>query len=315
MEKRIRFNEWAAEWLRMKSGMVKSNTFEATYRNSVENHLVPEFGCMFIDEIKPIELQIFLNLMIGKYSTDTVKKFKSCLNQLFEEAVWNGLCKRNPCDRLKIPKKNYNLSIEQSDGRIYSIEQMKLIKEYAVQHRFGYEVFVLIETGIRRGELLGLPWKYVDFEHNVIYIRQAAAIVKENGINTVILGLPKTSTSIRDIPISAELSTILLKQKKKAASDFVVSTGTGGVINPRTWQRRHYDVFMNDMQFFYKGKGIDMPIYTPHRLRHSRTSEWVNADCNLFAVAKTLGHSNLEMLHKVYAHSDIEETRQLLNIY
>ncbi|MGN0678353.1 MAG: site-specific integrase, partial [Oscillospiraceae bacterium] len=202
----------------------------------------------------------------------------------------------------------------EQDERIYSVEQMELIKRYALSHRFGYEVRILIDTGIRRGELLGLPWKYVDLEKNVIYIRQAASLVKENGKMRVIIDSPKTATSVRDIPISSELSRILAEQKKRARGEFVVSSSSGSVCNPRTWQRRHYDVFMNDMQCYYRNEGIDIPIYTPHRLRHSRTSEWVNADCNLFAVAKTLGHSDLAMIRKKYAHSDVEKTRRLLNI-
>ncbi len=314
MNKKIRFKEWAELWLQMKSGMVKSNTFEATYRNSIENHLIPEFGDEYIDEIIPIKLQLYINREAIKYSTDTIKKFKSCLFQLFDEAVWNGYCEKNPCSKLKIPKKQYDLSIKQTHDRIYTIEQMNLIKEYAYSHRFGFEIRLLIETGIRRGELLGLPWKYVDFKSNVIYIRQAAALVKENGKIKVMIGLPKTATSIRDIPISCELAQILYEQQKKSRGNYVVSSSLGEVCNPRTWQRRHYDIFMLDMQQYYKNLGINIPIYTPHRLRHSRTSEWVNANCNLFAIAQTLGHSDLEMLRKVYAHSDIEKTRQLLNI-
>lgn len=314
MMNKIKFKDWAKEWLQMKSGMVKANTYEATYRNSVENHLIPVFGEDYIDEILPIKLQEFINSMIIKYSVDTVKKYKSCLYQIFEEAVWNNYCEKNPCTRLKIPKKRYDLSLEERDERIYSVEQMELIKHYALSHRFGYEVRLLIDTGIRRGELLGLSWKYVDLEKNVIYIRQAASIVKENGKMKVIIDLPKTATSVRDIPIGSELSLILSEQKKRSKGEFVVSTLSGNVCNPRTWKRRHYDVFMKDMQVYYNSKGIDMPIYSPHRLRHSRTSEWVNANCNLYAVAKTLGHSDLTMLRKKYAHSDVEKTRRLLNI-
>lgn len=86
------------------------------------------------------------------------------------------------------------------------------------------------------------------------------------------------------------------------------------VLNPRTWQRRHYDVFMRDMHNEYSNKNIDIPIYNPHRLRHSKASEWVNDGLNLYAIAKALGHSDLNMLKKRYAHSDLEEMRNLLNI-
>lgn len=315
-ENKLTLSEWAKMWLGMKSEMVKSNTYEATYRNSVDNHILPEFGDRLLDDIKPIELQVFINRKNKVYSEFMVKKMKSCLCQMYDEAVYNGYCKVNPCLHLKIPRRKFDLSdIEETDNRIYSVEQMELIKEYAYTHRFGYEVILLIDTGMRRGELLGLPWKYVDLQNKVIYIRQAVALVKDsNNILTTEIGYPKNKTSVRDIPISSELSEILANEKAKNKGELVVTSSKGTVCNPRTWKRRHYDVFMADMQKFYQEQEISIPIYTPHRLRHSRTSAWVNADLNLFAIAKTLGHSDLEMLERIYAHSDVEKTRKLLKI-
>ena len=71
---------------------------------------------------------------------------------------------------------------------------------------------------------------------------------------------------------------------------------------------------MKEMQAYYAEKGIDIPIYTPHQLRHTRASIWVNSGKNIYAVAKVLGHANLDMLQKRYAHSNIEQLRQLLDI-
>lgn len=310
--KTILFSEWAKMWLESIRGTVKENTFEATYRNSVENHLIPEFGNKTVDEIKPIELQTFLNKSAEEYSVDTVKKFKSCLKQMFDDAVYNDYCCKNPTYKLKVYRRA--TTIEAVEDRIYTPQQIELIEAYALKHRFGLDILLLLETGMRRGEMLGLTWNNVDFGNKAIYIKQAVAIVRTDDIFTAQIGTPKNNSSIRAIPISTDFAEYLKSVKKKSSSPYVVHNKNNNVLNPRTWQRRHYDVFMNDMHNEYLKANIDIPVYTPHRLRHSRASCWVNGGVNLYAVAKTLGHSNLEMLKKRYAHSNIEEVRNLLRI-
>lgn len=312
MKENMIFSRWALNWLETVRGTVKSNTFEATYRNTVVNHLNPQFGDRQLNDIKPFELQQFLNRSSEKYCYDMVKKFKSCLNQIFNEAVYNDFCEKNPCYRLKIAQ-----PVTYDEKEVYTAHQMELIQAYAEKHRFGLEIMILCETGMRRGELLGLTWSNIDIANKVIHIRQAASIVTgADGKKTVELGPPKNRTSIRDIPISTIFATYLTEVKKTGAhkTGFVISNSKGAVCNPRTWQRRHYDVFMKEMQHHYITKGVYIPIHTPHNLRHSRASIWVNSGLNLYAVAKALGHADLDMLRKRYAHSDIDELRQLLKI-
>lgn len=162
--------------------------------------------------------------------------------------------------------------------------------------------------------MLGLMWDSVDLEKRAIYIKQAVSIIRDNDVLTTKIGLPKNRSSNRVIPITTAFTEYLARQREQSNSKFVVHNKYNEVLNPRTWQRRHYDVFMRDMHNEYSARDIDIPIYNPHRLRHSKASEWVNDGLNLYAIAKTLGHSDLNMLKKRYAHSDLEEVRNLLNI-
>jgi integrase len=71
---------------------------------------------------------------------------------------------------------------------------------------------------------------------------------------------------------------------------------------------------MEDMRDFYLNNGIDIPVVTPHQLRHTRLSQLVNSGKNLIAVAKYGGHADMNMLLTRYAHTNTDEMREQLGI-
>lgn len=126
------------------------------------------------------------------------------------------------------------------------------------------------------------------------------------------IGQPKNDFRQRDVPIATETAALI--QSRPNSSEYIICNANGSVCSPRTWSRRHYDVFMRDMQAHYAELGIGIPMLHPHELRHTRASIWVNDGENIFAVADVLGHADLKMLRKRYAHADVESTRKLLKI-
>ncbi|MDR1754090.1 MAG: hypothetical protein LBR74_04190 [Eubacterium sp.] len=94
-KRKIYFKEWAAEWLILVKPTVKGNPFAVSYKNPVQNHIIPYFDNKQLTEIRQSDLQEYLNMLAGEYSLDTVKKHKSCLTQMFNEAIDNDLCIKN----------------------------------------------------------------------------------------------------------------------------------------------------------------------------------------------------------------------------
>jgi len=149
---------WSLEWLKQMKPTVKGNTFAASYRNPVEKHLIPHFGKRKLGDILQADVQAYMNLIAGKFALDTVKKHKSCLFQIFETAVENDLCGKNPARRLKTPKTK-----ERTEKAVYTDEQVKQIINFCYLHRFGAEIQFLLETGVSRGDA------YVNFKLKNIY--------------------------------------------------------------------------------------------------------------------------------------------------
>ncbi|MDE6019827.1 MAG: site-specific integrase [Ruminococcus sp.] len=303
------FDTWARKVLDSLKGTVKDSSFNLTYKNSVENHLIPYFGKRKLSTIRPIDIQGYFNQLQDSYTLETLKKHKMALNKIFESAVQNDIIRKNPCASVKISSKKKSCT-----KSTYTQEQCQLVLEYAETHRYGLDIILMLSYGITRSELLGVQWQDIDADNRVLHICRGVADVQNvaTGKMEVIVGEPKNDFRKREIPLTTSILTKLMQREH--SSDFVFCTTSGTVQSPRTWSRRHYDVFMRDMYEYYQQKGIDIPKLKPHELRHTRASLWVNDGANLFAVADVLGHSDLKMLRKRYAHSDVESTRKLLGI-
>lgn len=186
--------------------------------------------------------------------------------------------------------------------------------QYAESHRYGLDVIIMLSYGITRSELLGIMWEDIDFENRTLYIKRGVTDAQDATTRKmkIEIGDPKNEFRNRAIPISNYIIELFKKRERKG--EFVFCNNKGKVCSPSLWSRRHFNVFMKDMHAHYLSKEVNIPILTPHELRHTRATLWVNSGANLFAVANVLGHSDLKMLRKRYAHSDIESTRKLLDI-
>lgn len=309
VEKEECFDTWARKVLENLKGTIKDSSYNLTYKNSVENHLIPYFGKHKISQIKQFDIQTYFNKKSKKLSVGSLKKHKMALNKIFEYAVLNDLCIKNPVTMIKITS-----DIKEVEKRTYTKEQCEKVLEYTHEHRYGLDVYMMLEYGLSRSELLGLMWEDVDFENKLMYINRGVTDVQDanTGKMRVVIGEPKNDFRKRVIPIKE--ATVEFLKSQLNDSKFVICNALNTVCGPRTWSRRHFDVFMRDMHEHYAKQGIDIPALNPHELRHTRATIWVNDGENIFAVADVLGHADLKMLRKRYAHSDAESTRKLLKL-
>lgn len=307
--KAVTFETWSRKVLSTLKGTIKDSSYNLTYRNSIENHLIPYFGKHHISNIKQIDIQEYFNKKGKTLSFETLKKHKMSLNRIFESAVLNDICLKNPCQNIKLTSE-----IKSEKKSTYTKEQCKLVLEYSKIHRFGLSVHLMLTYGISRSELLGLMWEDIDLDERVMHIRRGVTDIQNanTGKMEIFIGETKNDFRKRDIPLFSE--TVELLKSQYNDSEYVICNSKKKVCSPRTWSRRHYDIFMRDMHKHYLEQGIDVPELNPHELRHTRASIWVNDGENIFAVADVLGHADLKMLRKRYAHSDIESTRKLLKI-
>lgn len=186
---RVLFRDWAPKCLELyKKPYVKGSTYNGTYLIPVQKHLIPYFGKMPVDEIKPIQIQEYVNLQARKYAPETVKKDFTILSFILQHAVENDLCVRNPAlNSIRIPK------VERSDKTAYTQAEYDKAYEFAKAHPDGLPIMLMLETGISRSELLGLRWEDIDIENRVLHIRQGLVAYQdlEKNLGDGILWLEK----------------------------------------------------------------------------------------------------------------------------
>lgn len=301
----ISFSVWSQKWLNSIRGTIKNSTFDKHYYSVIHKHLMPFFGKRSMQSIKQMDIQLYFNTKADSMSYETLRIHKTCLYRIFESASLNDIIQKNPVYRIAVKS-----NVEPKEKQAYSQQQFETVLEYCKSHKFGAEIATLLLCGISRSELLGIRWEDIDFENCIIHIRQGVT-EQRNPINNkieVVVGDLKTKYRKRDIPVDTMLIDMINNIPRK--SEYVFCTKHGQVYRPGKWREQRYNIFMRDLTKEHP----DIPILSPHELRHTRATLLVNSEANLYAVAAMLGHSDLSMLRKHYLHSDIEALRDLLKL-
>ena len=300
------FSEVAKKWLASVKPTLSDNAY-SNYEVAIRLHLNPYFKNAIISNIKAIDIQNFFNSISKKSSLESMKKYKNCLNGIFKMAVDNDYCTKNPCLNIKLVSE-----IEDKIKRTYTKRQAYLVSRFAREHKDGLGIILMLDYGLRKGELLGWTPNDINFKNKTLHIQRSVVDVKNKNTGKVEVKIkpPKNKQSNREIP----LKNTTINRLSQLSTEFIISNTKGSVYSPHNWSMRNYKKFMNDMHNHYLKYNIDIPILSPHELRHTRATLWVNSGKNLFAIASVLGHSDLKMLQQRYAHKDTESIRELLNL-
>jgi integrase len=231
-------------------------------------------------------------------SAETISKYHRVLSSIFQTAVEWQVIVSNPCERVKPPKG------EKEDAIFLNAEQaihlLELLENAPIY--YATAVTVLLFTGMRRGELLGLEWSDIDLKHQLISISRTSQYLPDRGIFD---DQTKNHSSKRVIRIAD--STVQSLKRLRAwqnqqrlklgelwnGSTKVFTTATGKPIHPDTLSGWFHKFILR----------TDLPPVHLHSLRHTNATLAITNGVAVTTVAGQLGHSSPNTTTKIYAHT------------
>ena len=307
----VKFETFAEQWFKEYAELNHKDTTLQRERQ-LSLRVYQALGHMRLDKITARDIQRFINslakngsnVLNGKpLSYKTMRHYLSFISTIFDYANKLDMISYNPCGRVTVPKNNENGKTEIKEKQIYTKEQardfLKLLGESPLKYRLFFTI--LMFTGCRRGELLGLEWKDIDFEKQTIHITRTSNYTMEKGMYT---DTTKTEKSKRTIAIPAILSD-LLKQYKAEQDAYIKNTGDKWQETDRlftTWDGRPMH---NNTPYTWldrECKKKNFPFYGLHTFRHLFASIEIEAGIDPITVAAMLGHSTPQTTLSTYSH-------------
>lgn len=189
---------------------------------------------------------------------------------------------------------------------IYNLTAKELAKKLNFTFR-NLGIFICLSTGVRIGEICALTWEDIDTENGIIHIRKTIQriYIRENGVRhtELMIDTPKTATSIRDIPMTKDLLSVLKPLRKVVNESFFVLTNDAMPTEPRTY-RNYYKKLLAK---------LDIPPIKFHGLRHSFATRCIESHCDYKTVSVILGHSNISTTLNLYVHPNYEQKKKCID--
>lgn len=307
----VRFEIFAEDWF---SEYAKPNLRNTTYNFLYHQRLrvYRAIGGTSMEKITVRQLQEFINSLSkdganeinGKpLSPKTIRHVLGLVSDIFAYAVRMGIVRDNPCGRVVLPK------LVRKEKKIYTVEEtvrlMELLRNEPVKYRAFY--YLLIYSGCRRGELLGLEWQDVDFSNCLISIRRTSCYTPDRGTYT---DTTKTEHSKRTLKIPQEVMDILceLREFQLRQADIFGEkwVETGRLFTKENGEPQHPNTSYHWLEKFCARNGL--PFYGIHSFRHLFASLLVGNGVDIVTVSGVLGHSAVSTTSNIYCHM-LEDAR------
>ena len=276
-----RMRDYAEYWRQTyKQGIAKTT---AALYDAKQSVILRYFGNVFIEDIRPDDVQRFLTERAKSLSKKTVKEDWAHLKMILESAVSDDIISKNPAKDIRLEN-----SAEDGEGtRALTKEQMAAIRRDLTTLRDDNErcfLALLAHTSMRREEALGLQWGDVDFENGQITICRALAYPR----NVPQLKSTKTKSGKRTIPMSDQLSAILKACRRD--SGLVICNEDGTPLS----SKRYYAMWKSI------ANQIDLYGATARNFRTTFATLSVAADVDIKTTQTLMGHADPSMTLKVY---------------
>lgn len=299
----ITLDEWFEYWM---------ETYKSGKRNTTQHNIRYEYGYVkdTLGKLKLSELNIAtIQREINKLRTNSIQTLTlRVLKDMLERAVENEVLIKNPAKKVQITK-----SDKETEIRVLTQKEQQIFLEKAKDYKCYLGIVIMLRTGMRIGELLGLTWDNIDFKNRVIHVEKTLSIVYVNKKRTFEFHPPKTKSSKRTIPMTSDVCTAFKRQfvnkqdiikagiqPLKGFENLVFVTRSNWPVDMSTFRSstKTISLMINEEHPELNFK----PVH-PHTLRHTFATRWIEEKGDIKVLQQILGHSSAKMTMDIYCHT------------
>ena len=302
---KITLGEYLERWLPTQKQRLAASTF-SSYQHNIRLHVVPYIGSIPLQRLMPEDLDgLYAHLLSdgrrnkggGELSPKSVRLVHSVIHKALADAHRKGSVTRNVADVADAPKISASARPKM---RAWKADELRQFLELIEEHPLYTAFYVKANTGMRRGELLGLTWRVIDFDNARLAVTQTVTAPDYK----MVVSDVKSAHSLRTIDLNPRTVSILRTWRRQQLEEYMqtgVRTDDSGFVFARPdGSPIHPDYFSQTFDRLLAK--LDLPRIRLHDLRHTHATLLIKAGVPVKVVSERLGHASVAFTMQVYQH-------------